>query len=239
MLINFYHYCIAPEACLSSGCSVVYSRKYTMDHDAICPYKIVQCQRECGDTFPRRLQEKHMNEACPLRPVLCPMADIGCAADLLYINVPDHMMTAGTAHLLLAVEKIREQSRVIADLQTQVFNLENDMLKANRTLETLTAGAAAGTNTFSNHDSNHDSLLNYFILPTDFIVALVAIEVSEKRTYHRLSDEMNRLESKLSQQTHRVSQEISSLAKTQGKTHSQLASLEKQVQPMIAATRGR
>merc|ERR1711991_50405 len=192
--------------------SAVYSRKYTMDHDAICPYKIVQCQRECGDTFPRRLQEKHMNEVCPLRPVPCPMADIGCTADLLYVNVPDHMMSAGETHLLLAVEKIREQSRVIADLQTQLFNLENEQLNANRTLETLTAGAAA---------------------------ALVAIEVSEKRTYHRLSDEMSRLESKLSQQTHRVSQEISSLAKTQGKTHSQLASLEKQVQPMIAATRGR
>ena len=88
---------------MNNGCSVVYSRKYTVDHDAVCPHKIVQCSRECGDTFPRRQMEVHMNESCPLRPVKCPLADIGCPMSLRFVDLPEHMDSAGTSHLLLAI----------------------------------------------------------------------------------------------------------------------------------------
>lgn len=80
-----------PETCGNSGCGYVFSKKWFSMHDNECPHKIIPCPRVCGDTFPRRQTEKHMADICPLRPVSCPFADVGCSSPLLFKEVPAHL----------------------------------------------------------------------------------------------------------------------------------------------------
>jgi hypothetical protein len=62
----------APVCCPNENCDVIYSLKWAAKHDEICPHKIVGCYRECGETFPRRTTDTHLDYVCALRPVPCP-----------------------------------------------------------------------------------------------------------------------------------------------------------------------
>jgi len=99
------------------GCSTVFSAKWFARHDGECIHKIIDCPRVCGDTFPRRLKKKHMDDICPLRPVPCPFEDFGCSAQLLFKDVPDHLDSCGQSHLMLAVTRVREQQAVIKGMR--------------------------------------------------------------------------------------------------------------------------
>ena len=126
-----------------AGCSSVHSRKYHLDHDAICPHKIISCERNCGDTFPRRMTEAHMNTSCPLRPVSCPFADLGCSVSLLHKDVPDHLDSCSNSHLLLAVEVVRNQRNIIEELSLKLQTVEQGQQDLHGTCHKLQMGAAA------------------------------------------------------------------------------------------------
>lgn len=68
----------AVEQCPNAPCVVCYSRKWASHHDAICPEKILPCQRACGFQIARKVMTYHLQEECPLRPVICPFQCVGC-----------------------------------------------------------------------------------------------------------------------------------------------------------------
>lgn len=68
--------------CENEHCVVTVSRKWLRKHDNMCPEKIVECERSCGDMLPRRSMSTHLKESCPLRPVDCPFACIGCCSGM-------------------------------------------------------------------------------------------------------------------------------------------------------------
>jgi hypothetical protein len=73
------HQCpFSPFACPNNGCRVTMSRKHFELHDQICPFKMVECSRQCGDTVMRQKMESHLAMLCNLRPEECPYAKIGC-----------------------------------------------------------------------------------------------------------------------------------------------------------------
>jgi homogentisate solanesyltransferase len=40
--------------CDNEGCTVQFSLKYRRDHDEVCPFKIIPCFRECGESTMKR-----------------------------------------------------------------------------------------------------------------------------------------------------------------------------------------
>ena len=150
-----------------------------------------------------------MNTSCPLRPVPCPFADLGCSVTLLHKDVPDHLDSCSNSHLLLAVEVVRGQRNLIEEMSLKIHTLEQGQQDLHGTCHKLQMGAAA---------------------------ALVAIETSEKKTYHRLHDDIVKVEKKCNDANSRVASDLSSLTKAHSKTSSQVSSLEKQIAPIIAAS---
>jgi hypothetical protein len=108
-----------------------------------------------------------LSEICPLRPVPCPFADIGCSASLLYKDVPAHLDQCAPAHLILAIDRVREQGVVIEKLFGRIYELEQHCNDNSARINGLAAASAA---------------------------AVVAIEVAEKRMWSKCSDEIGRAE---------------------------------------------
>lgn len=42
------------HTCTHSGCNVRYSLKYQMEHEEICPFKLIPCSRDCGEAVIRQ-----------------------------------------------------------------------------------------------------------------------------------------------------------------------------------------
>jgi hypothetical protein len=112
------------ERCPHDGCGTVYSSKWAKEHDIVCPQKIIPCARSCGDSCLRRLMQKHLSFACPLRPSECPYKDLGCMASLTHAEMPQHVEDSMPAHLLLSLARLQEQQGVIRDLHHRVAQLE-------------------------------------------------------------------------------------------------------------------
>ena len=53
------------------------------------------------------------------RPTPCPFYDLGCIAELVHKDVPDHLDIASHSHLLLALNTIRDQAISIKNLSTR------------------------------------------------------------------------------------------------------------------------
>lgn len=116
-----------PTKCINEGCTEVISLKWIPKHDNECPYKIIDCRRACGDTYPRRHTEQHLVHACPLRPVFCPFRDIGCdTTELTSRALPAHMDACAQGHILLLLTRLGEQQNVIVALNARVNQLEED-----------------------------------------------------------------------------------------------------------------
>ena len=75
----------SPATCPNDDCGVVYSLKWAVKHDSVCPHKVVECDRVCGETMKRKEMVNHLQNACALRPVQCPFSDLGCIAGILCV----------------------------------------------------------------------------------------------------------------------------------------------------------
>jgi hypothetical protein len=122
----------------------VYSRKWAGRHDAVCPFKVVPCARGCGDGAARRAMEAHRVHACPLRPVPCSFHELGCLADLVHRDLPDHLERCIQGHLMLTVARVGEQQQVIQGLHRKVANAERQATEHAAGIAELAAGAVAG-----------------------------------------------------------------------------------------------
>lgn len=68
----------ALQECRNAGCGKVFSRKWATKHDAVCPHKLLACERECGENVKRAHMREHLQLSCELRTVRCPCYDLGC-----------------------------------------------------------------------------------------------------------------------------------------------------------------
>lgn len=77
------------ETCTNSGCGTCFSRKWALKHDAVCPHKIVPCDRECGENLKRLRMQEHLAVECELRIVQCPCFHLGCEVGKSIFILPD------------------------------------------------------------------------------------------------------------------------------------------------------
>lgn len=167
--INFEYHCPIPscghsceyrvESCPNHQCGVIFSAKWASNHDAVCPQKILPCERACGDTCSRRLMVTHLDQACPLRPANCPYLDLGCMAALCHKDVPDHLETCMPSHLLLSLTRLQEQASVIRDLHSRVIDLEGANAKLAQQMTTVVASSAAAMTALEIQSHRQDKAL--------------------------------------------------------------------------------
>jgi hypothetical protein len=106
--------------CPHIGCDVKVSRAHARRHDDVCPHKVLECERKCGDSMPRRLLPHHLDSVCGNREVSCPFLELGCQKELQHKEVPGHLDGAMDSHLYLAMNRLLECQKVIATLNSKV-----------------------------------------------------------------------------------------------------------------------
>lgn len=109
--------------CPNKGCPMVMSRMYLDQHDEQCIYKTIECK--CGLRFPRHELEIHRTQFCKFREVECPFKKIGCNKMVRACDLQKHLAEETNTHLLLAMNRMMEYQGVINNLNTRVFELEN------------------------------------------------------------------------------------------------------------------
>lgn len=114
----------ARVACPNEGCPRTMSRTHLESHDSKCGYKVVRC--DCGDVFQAREMPVHRSEACRLRIVDCPFKDIGCIKEVKACHLNSHVTDDMASHLLLAVDRIKEQQQVIVQLHSGQGKLQSE-----------------------------------------------------------------------------------------------------------------
>lgn len=157
------------EVCPNADCGIIYSRKHGEKHDSICPHKVIDCDRLCGEKVVRRTMRSHLSNACELRPVTCPYAEVGCTTDVVCRTLPRHIEDSTQAHMLLTLHRVKEQQDVILKLHQRTHDLENKLTEQNNRLTGVCEG-----------------LRN----------AIVAVEIAEARSSTAYREEISKLDSK-------------------------------------------
>eukprot|EP01039_Chlorochromonas_danica_P001241 gene1240-1353_t len=163
----------AVEQCPNAPCMVCYSRKWASHHDAICPDKILPCQRACGFQIARKVMTHHLQEECPLRPVICPFQCVGCTTALLAKELEGHVQNQVAAHLNLVLLRQLEHQKVISGMYQNMEDLQNEHKRQIALLASIEAAQAAVT---------------------------AALRVADAKQEKHLQDQINKLDNKLSRQ---------------------------------------
>lgn len=119
-------------SCPNEGCSLTLSQKYVQKHDQLCAYKLVSCQ--CGDSVRRHDMTRHRQGVCPLRDASCPFFKMGCTKVCQAHELPDHVETDISGHLLLVLDRMMEQQSVIRDFNGKITSLQKENLQLKQTL---------------------------------------------------------------------------------------------------------
>lgn len=172
------------EQCVHQGCFVCYSRKYTQQHDSICPEKPLPCDRNCSETILRKTMVHHVQDECILRPVRCPYECTGCHIDLRFCDLPGHLQDATQSHMDMMLKRMLEQQSVITSLHQQVHELEQARASQQSTIHGLEAALVAST---------------------------AALKVSEARNEKAIRDEIARLEAKVGKTTSALGNDITQI----------------------------
>jgi hypothetical protein len=200
---NFYHCRIRNcnekqcefmhQSCTNAGCPSIVSKCWLTKHDDICSYKIVSCTRNCSDFLCRKDMENHLTYACILRAVQCPFAELGCMAALKHNEVEAHLEECIQSHLLLSLNRIKEQQTVIVNLHQKVK--EYDKVITKNTTDLITIGASVtAINTLVNEvDKKHTKTITDELKKNDAKSSKeINLAVGEFRTENsKIRSEMN------------------------------------------------
>jgi len=190
-----------PVTCPNDGCHEVISLLWVDRHDSQCPFKIIACERECGDHVIRREMESHLASGCPLRPVLCPFNEVGCdITELTHRDLPHHLDTCMQSHIMLLLTRVVEHQQVIKSTNKKVIALETQSNTNTTLLATLQAGLAAN---------------------------VIAIEKHEKHTLKTLRDEMHALEKKHTKSENNLQTEVNAVKITCNRVDNDLKNFQK------------
>jgi hypothetical protein len=111
-----------------------------IQHIEQCTKYPVPCPNECDvGTIPRCDVEKHRTE-CPLEPVACQFADVGCSVKVARRDLKLHMEESQQQHLLSATllnlkltrETIAEKDRLLALKEEQLVKKEHQLAEKDR-----------------------------------------------------------------------------------------------------------
>lgn len=108
--------------------------------------------------------ENHLNFACILRAVLCPFAELGCMSSLCHNEVEKHLDECIQSHLLLSLNRITEQQKVIVAIHQKTRDYDKEILSNKNTLVTLGAAVTAATAMIESVDKKHQKIINDIVI---------------------------------------------------------------------------
>nr|CAB3472356.1 unnamed protein product [Digitaria exilis] len=86
-----------PVTCPNDGCRAKVSVRCMDDHDAACPFKVLQCEQNCEKRLLRRDMDRHCVTVCSMRPMKCPFS---CDSSFPERDLEKHCSEFLQAHLL-------------------------------------------------------------------------------------------------------------------------------------------
>ena len=145
--------------------------------------------------------DNHLSYACILRAVHCPFMEIGCMATLTHHEVEKHLDECIQSHLLLSLNRIKEQQQVIVNLHQKTK--EYDKLVSKNTTDLVTLGASVlAANTLINEvDKKYSKTITDELKKNDAKSSKeINLAVGEFRTENiKLRTELNAIKSEQSQ----------------------------------------
>jgi hypothetical protein len=171
----------ARETCPNASCGVIYSKKWDKKHDAICPMKLLECDRICGEKVLRKNMATHLEVSCTLRPVTCPFACLGCTAVCAFRSLDNHMDEYVQSHLLLSLNRVEEQSQVIVSLNKKIQHVEENMGEFQKAYTATTTGLAA---------------------------SIAALQLSEQKGFKAVHEEVAKVDTKAQRLNYDLGQEL-------------------------------
>lgn len=141
--------------------------------------------------------ENHLNYACILRAVLCPFAELGCMSSLCHNEVEKHLDECIQSHLLLSLNRITEQQKVIVAIHQKTRDYDKEILSNKNTLVTLGAAVTAATVMIESVDKKYQKLINEAVKKNDAKSSKeVNLAIGEFRTENsKLRSELNTVKS--------------------------------------------
>jgi uncharacterized coiled-coil protein SlyX len=116
---------------------MIYSRKWRAQHDASCPFKMIACERACGEIVRRMRMGEHLNQSCGLRTVKCPLFEFGCITEILAKDMAQHTQSNQEAHLCIVISRMTEVQGVVVGQQKRISDLEEIAQRVPKLEETL------------------------------------------------------------------------------------------------------
>jgi len=130
----------------NKGCTAILSKLYLESHsDDECQYKPMECDL-CGMAFVKYQQLHHYQDVCPLRDAPCPFSHLGCLAILKAQDIPRHLEATTSAHLLLALQRMKEYELQISKLHHRMNAMEQDKEKLQDRLRDTSLQQQSDTN---------------------------------------------------------------------------------------------
>ncbi|XP_034588575.1 uncharacterized protein [Setaria viridis] len=95
-----------PVTCPNDGCRAKVSVRCMEDHDAACPFKVLQCEQNCEKRLLRRDMDRHCVTICSMRPMKCPF---GCDSSFPERDLEKHCLEFLQEHLLKVLKVIHKK----------------------------------------------------------------------------------------------------------------------------------
>jgi hypothetical protein len=172
------------EQCANEHCFVYFSHKWWEEHDAICPEKLLFCERGCQESALRKNMNHHLSEECSLRPVVCPYQCIGCARiDLLAKDLSPHIQEELSVHMELVLERLLEHQKVFSTVYSRLSEVESVNAQTRKEISLVQSG---------------------------LVTATIALKASETRQEKQLQDQIKALDHKISRTNSSLQSEIRS-----------------------------
>ncbi|KAJ3696827.1 hypothetical protein LUZ61_000532 [Rhynchospora tenuis] len=111
-------------SCQNEGCGAVFSAIRLVNHDFICPFKVLPCDQGCGERVVRYEMEKHCSSVCTMRLVNCSFYNVGCETAFPYISLEKHCAEFVQQHLICVLRSVQKQGHVNEELKQRVQLLE-------------------------------------------------------------------------------------------------------------------
>ncbi|XP_068683028.1 TNF receptor-associated factor 4-like isoform X2 [Montipora foliosa] len=110
--------------CPRDGCQWTGELRAKEDHENDCQRFPVNCPNGCGESIPREEMCLHTEDKCPLAPLPCPYADMGCTKKVLQDDIDSHVESEMRLHLDLACVKLRDTEEGLRNTKQLVKKLE-------------------------------------------------------------------------------------------------------------------
>ncbi|KAH7847443.1 hypothetical protein Vadar_026132 [Vaccinium darrowii] len=132
--------------CTNEGCNARFCASHLVDHESICPFKILPCEQNCSDSIMRREMDKHCITVCPMKQVNCPFYPVGCQSSIPQSTIEQHRLENLHAHLLFVLQVIHK------DAPLENLNKRVDQLKESASSGRLSDARDVRSLTFATKD---------------------------------------------------------------------------------------